>query len=113
MTIVEMLPEIATDMPPSPKYFLLESLAKQKVKTVTSATIQRFTSDGVVIVREGREETMGGMNTVVIAMGTVPVNELAREIEGKVSEIYVIGDAQTPAKAMEAIAAGAEVGRQI
>ena len=113
VTIVEMLPEIASDVAPGPRFFLLQRLAEQKVKVVTSATIQRIVSDGVVVSRDGREETIGGMDTIVLAMGAVSVNELAKEIEGKVSEVHVIGDAQSPAKATEAIAAGAQVGRSI
>lgn len=113
VTIVEMLPEIASDMAPGPKYFLLQRLAEQKVKVITSATIQRIASDGVVVSRDGKEETIGGMDTIVLAMGTVSVTDLAKEIEGKVSEVYVIGDAQTPGKATEAISAGAEIGRKI
>ena len=113
VTIIEMLPDIACDMPPSSKYFLVERLAQQKVKVVTSATVQKITSDGVIVSRDGREETIAGVNTIILALGTASQNELAREIEGKVSEVFVIGDAQTPGKAMEAIAAGAEIGRRI
>ena len=113
VTIVEMLPEIASDVAPGPRFFLLQRLAEQKVKVVTSATIQRIVSDGVVVSRDGREETIGGMDTIVLAMGAVSVNELAKEIEGKISKVHVIGDAQSPAKATEAIAAGAQVGRSI
>jgi hypothetical protein len=46
-------------------------------------------------------------------MGTVSVNELAGEVKDRVSEIHVIGDAERPLKAMDAIAAGARIGRQI
>jgi hypothetical protein len=59
------------------------------------------------------EESLGGMDTIVLALGTKSQGGLAKEIEDKVSELYVIGDAQIPGKAMEAIAAGAEIGRQI
>ncbi|MBM4462547.1 MAG: FAD-binding protein [Chloroflexi bacterium] len=113
VTIIEMLPELAADMAHGPRYFLLQRLAEQKVKAVTSATIQRITSDGVVINHDGKEETIRGMDTIVLAMGAVSVNRLAREIEGKVSQVHVIGDAETPGKAMEAIAAGAQIGRAI
>jgi len=113
VTIVEMLPQIASDVPPGPKYFLLQRLAEQKVKVITSATIQSVVSDGVVVSRDGKVETVGGMDTIVLAMGAVSVNELAKEIEGKVSEVHVIGDAESPAKATEAIAAGAQAGRSI
>ena len=39
--------------------------------------------------------------------------QLAEEIKDKVSELYIIGDAENPATAFEAFAAGAEVGRKI
>ncbi len=42
-----------------------------------------------------------------------PVRRLAEEIRGKVGELHVIGDAESPATAAEAFAAGAEVGRKI
>ena len=36
---------------------------------------------------------------------------LGRELEGKVAELYVIGDAKQPRDALDAIAEGAEVAR--
>ncbi|MBN1613332.1 MAG: FAD-dependent oxidoreductase [Deltaproteobacteria bacterium] len=113
VTVVDMLPDVATDMPVGSKFFLMERLAQQKVKIVTSAAIREILSNGVLVSRDGKEETIGGMDTVVLALGTKSRNELAGEIEGTVGELYVIGDARTPGKAMDAIAAGAEVGRQI
>jgi hypothetical protein len=53
------------------------------------------------------------MDTIVLAMGVAPARKLAEEIKDKVSELYVIGDAEKPATAFEAFAAGAEVGRKI
>ena len=46
-------------------------------------------------------------------MGTQSVDELSKKIKGRVAEVYVIGDAQEPRKALEAIAEGAEIGRKI
>ncbi len=113
VTIVEMLPEIASDIAPGPKFFLLQRLAEQGVRSVTSATIKKITADSVVIDREGKEETIGSMDTIVLALGVASLRELEDELKDKVNEVYVIGDAKTPATAMEAIAAGAEIGRQI
>ena len=79
----------------------------------TQADQERITSDGVVINRDGKEEAIGGMDTIVLAMGAVSVNQLARDIESNVGQVHVIGDAETPGKATEAIAAGAHIGRTI
>jgi 2-enoate reductase len=83
------------------------------VNGITSATIKAFTADGVIITRNGKEEVTSGMDTIVLAMGVAPARKLAEEIKDKVSELYVIGDAEKPATAFEAFAAGAEVGRKI
>ena len=52
-------------------------------------------------------------DTVVIAMGTKPEDGLYRELEGKVSELYLIGDGKRSGKAFEAVHEGAAVARQI
>jgi NADPH-dependent 2,4-dienoyl-CoA reductase/sulfur reductase-like enzyme len=113
VTIVELLPDIAGDMVPGPKYHLLKRLDEQKVNIMTSCSIERFTADGAVVKREGAQETIRGMDTIVLAMGTVADNVLAKQLEGKAKEIYVIGDAEKPGDATEAIAAGAKAGRSI
>jgi 2,4-dienoyl-CoA reductase-like NADH-dependent reductase (Old Yellow Enzyme family) len=63
--------------------------------------------------REVLREVLAAFDTVVLALGAEPENRLARELEGKVAELHVIGDARQPASALAAIAAGNEVGRQL
>jgi NADPH-dependent 2,4-dienoyl-CoA reductase/sulfur reductase-like enzyme len=113
VTIVEMLPEPAADLITVPREALNRKLSESSVTVLTSATIVEFTGDGVIVERNGGRETIDSMDTIVLAMGTVSVNELAVEVKDIVSEIHVIGDAERPVKAMDAIAAGARVGRQI
>jgi len=113
VTIVEMLPQLASDMAMGPRDLLLERLRQNRVVALTSATTVEITADSVVVEHEGHRDTIGGMDTIVLAMGVTSVNELANVIKGKVPEVHVIGDAKTPGKALDAIAAGAEVGRLI
>lgn len=113
VTIVEMLPELARDAIIGRKLLLTKRLAELGVNGITSATIKAFIADGVIITRNGKEEVTSGMDTIVLAMGVAPARKLAEEIKDKVSELYVIGDAEKPATAFEAFAAGAEVGRKI
>lgn len=113
VTIVEMLPELASDMAMGPRDLLLERLRQSQVVALTSATIVEIIADGVVAEHEGHRDTIGGMDTIVLALGVTSVNELADAIKDKGPEVQVIGDAKTPGKALEAIAAGAEVGRNI
>jgi NADPH-dependent 2,4-dienoyl-CoA reductase/sulfur reductase-like enzyme len=107
------LEELAQDMVPWARAALMERLSAYRVNILTSASIKEILDDGVTMLRNGREETIRGVSNVVMARGVQSVNELSKEIEGRVSEIYVIGDAKEPRKAFEAIAEGAEVARQI
>jgi pyruvate/2-oxoglutarate dehydrogenase complex dihydrolipoamide dehydrogenase (E3) component len=113
VTIVEMLPDVAHDEPPAARMLLLERLRQKGVRFITSATVKEITEDGVVIVKDGREETINGMDHIVLACGTKSVNDLRDKIAGKVSEVYVIGDAKRPRRALEAIREGTEVARAI
>ena len=53
------------------------------------------------------------MDHVILALGASPVDALSEKLKGKVGEIHVIGDAQKPRRAVEAIAEGREIGMKI
>jgi hypothetical protein len=59
------------------------------------------------------EKTLRGFDTIVLATGTKRNNHLMEEIKGKSIPTFVIGDAKDPRKAVQAIAEGAEIGRNI
>lgn len=113
ITIVEMVDDIAVDQVPSAKMLLTARLREKGVRTITSATVKEITEDGVVIAIDGREETLSGMTHIVLSCGTKPVDDLSSKLKGGVPEVYVIGDAKEARSALEAIAEGARIGRQI
>lgn len=113
VTLVEALPKIAQDVGSATRYFLLQRLAQEKASIITSASVKRFVKDGAILERNDEEETLSGFDTIVLATGIAPVNELASRIQGKIKEMYVIGDAKQPRKALDAIAEAAEIGRKI
>jgi NADH dehydrogenase FAD-containing subunit len=108
-----MLPEIARDEQDAVKYFLMERLNKYGVKSITSATVKEFLDDGVVYEKDGKEEKLTGFDTIVLAMGAKAYNPLEEKIKGKVSEVYVVGDAVKARKALEAIEEAARVAVKI
>jgi hypothetical protein len=70
--------------------------------------------DRSVVCREGeKQEALRGMKTIILAMGAKSVDALSAQLKDKVPEVYVIGDAKKPRKALEAIAEAAEVARSI
>jgi len=113
VTIIEMLEDIALDVSSFVKPFLMDRLAQWGVKIITHAKVKKITDDGVVVDRNGQEETISGGDNIVLALGTKSVSKLAEQLKGKVPEIYVIGDAKEPRKAVDAVSEGAAVARQI
>jgi 2,4-dienoyl-CoA reductase-like NADH-dependent reductase (Old Yellow Enzyme family)/thioredoxin reductase len=113
VTIVEALPEIATDVPFPVRAFLMDRLKGYGVRTETGFTITEFLEDGVVGEKNGQTVRLTGFDTVIAAMGARSVNPLEEKLKGSVPELYVIGDAASPRKAIDAIEEGARIGASI
>jgi len=113
ITVVEMLEDVALDILPWTKEFLMERLNGYRVNILTSAKVKEILDDGVVFTRNGKEESIRGVSSIILAMGAKSVSDLSEKIKGKVAEVHVIGDAKEPRKALEAIAEGAEIARKI
>ena len=112
ITVVEMLKSIGQDIGLSTRWTIRQDLARHSVKTLTNANAKEITAEGVIVNREGNEILIRG-NTVVIATGTRAVNDLYEKLKERVPEIYLIGDAKAPRKALEAVAEGLAVGRTV
>ena len=113
VTLLELREEIALDSMAEPRHLLLERLREKRVHVIVRARVKEILDDGVVFERDGQEETLRGFEYVILAMGVKPVDTLSKQIEGKVPEVYVIGDATQPRRALDATAGGAEIGRRI
>ena len=113
VTLLELQEEIALDSMAEPRHLLLERLREKRVHVIVRARVKEILDDGVVFERDGQEETLRGFEYVILAMGVKPVDTLSKQIEGKVPEVYVIGDATQPRRALDATAGGAEIGRRI
>ena len=77
------------------------------------AQARRITGKGVEIVRDGKYTEFFEADSVVIAMGMKSGNQLAKELEGRVSSLYQIGDCTQPGKVREAVASGFLAGLQV
>ena len=111
VTIVEMLENIALDEKSMARSLLVQRLKAKGVEIIVGATVTEILSDGLKYTREGREERLGGMDNIILAMGARSENALVEQIAG--IPLHIIGDAKQPRSAMEAIAEGWEVGREI
>lgn len=92
---------------------LLDRLHSKGVTMLTEVSYQEINDRGVVLTtREGERRTIEA-DTVVLAAGARPKDELYRALEGKVDELYLIGDAVEPRNILDAVADGARVGRAL
>ncbi len=112
VTILEMLKRIGQDIGLSTRWSILQDLERYGVKIITEATAKEILPDGVVMEHEGKTEKVP-CDSVVLAMGSRPVQELNEELAGIVPEIHVVGDAKGPRKALDAVWEGYDVGRTI
>jgi 2,4-dienoyl-CoA reductase-like NADH-dependent reductase (Old Yellow Enzyme family)/thioredoxin reductase len=113
ITLVEMTGTVGADFTPDRRYWVLSELAEHEVGILANTTI-RGMSDGMArITHRGHEETIGPFDDVILALGYEPEAGLAGELQGKVAEVYTIGDAVEVRTAVEAIREAAEVARKI
>ncbi|MBM4332630.1 MAG: FAD-dependent oxidoreductase [Deltaproteobacteria bacterium] len=111
VTIVEMLENVALDEKSMARSLLIQRLKSKGVEIIVSAKVVEILPDGVKYLKEGREETLRGMDHIVLAMGAKSENVLSEKIAG--IPTLIIGDAKHPRTALEAIAEGWEIGRKI
>ena len=113
VTILEMLEDVALDGVAGPRHLLLERLREKRVEILTKAEVTEILDDGVVFTRNGQEESIRGVEHVILAMGARPLDSLSAEIKDDVAEVHVIGDAKEPLRVLEATATAAEIARKI
>jgi 2-enoate reductase len=107
VTIVEMLKDILAiaDHCLNNDQALRDMLSERKVNIVADAKVLRITPDHVTYLKDGKETDIQA-DTVIIAAGYHANNSLEEELEKKVSDLTVIGDAQSPRKIINAVHEG-------
>ncbi len=112
VTILEMTEDPASDMYACARELLLEELRRREVRLVPSVTAKEITPDGALVTGPLGEERISGMDHVVIAAGSEPLDELSTAA-GDSLEVHVIGDAAEPRRVLDAIREGSETGRKL
>jgi 2,4-dienoyl-CoA reductase-like NADH-dependent reductase (Old Yellow Enzyme family)/thioredoxin reductase len=106
VTIVEMLPDIATDMESINRAALILNLAQKGAKWLTNMKLWKVTDEGIIAVDKKWAKHAIKAETVVLASGLRPRKQLYEALEGKVPELYLIGDAREPRKILNAVHEG-------
>ncbi len=110
--VLEMLDRIANDVGPSNRWVLLMRLKKAGVRLESRARVIEIMEREVRVQRDRGVEVFVG-DTIVIAVGMRPENNLAGKLRGLVSDVNVIGDAVSPRRIKEAVEEGYLAGMRL
>ncbi|MFW9825071.1 MAG: FAD-dependent oxidoreductase, partial [Candidatus Thorarchaeota archaeon] len=112
ISIIEMLPKIARDIGPATRWSVTMRIARWGIKQYTSSKVIRILDDGVEIEREGNSEIVKA-DTVVIAAGMEPQNELFNVLKEKIPNLHSIGDCSNARRMLEAIHGGYAIAQKL
>jgi pyruvate/2-oxoglutarate dehydrogenase complex dihydrolipoamide dehydrogenase (E3) component len=113
ITLIEMREGIALDLPIHLQHFLNLRLKSKGVEVRTLTKAVRFQKDCLWIEASQGIGKLEGFDSTVIALGSVPNDELAKTVKISISEGYVVGDAVRPRELMEALAEAEEAALKI
>jgi len=102
VTIFEMLDRIGSDIGPLTRWVTRGRLQHLGVKMVKNARVEQITGKGVKANLNG-ETVFLKADSVVLAVGMVSNLKLAKELQGKAKDLYVIGDSSMPGNIAGAI----------
>jgi pyruvate/2-oxoglutarate dehydrogenase complex dihydrolipoamide dehydrogenase (E3) component len=106
VVLIEMMGGIAMDMEPINRADLIAKIQELGIEVLLERKIEEIESEGVLVSnQEGKKERIKG-DIVVLALGSTPIKHLAEELEGKVPEIYEVGDCKQPRKIIDAVYEG-------
>ena len=103
VTLVEMREAIALDLVAHLQHYLNLRLKNKEVQVLTSTKALRFEKDGLWVEDPQGTRKLSGFDSVVISMGSVSDVGLAEGVKKKVSQVFVVGDAEKPREVMEAL----------
>lgn len=114
ITVVEMLSEVARDVPFAEKVALMDEI-EGKVEILTDSKVMEITEDNLILEQNNEKKILTGFDQIIMAIGSKPNNRLYCEIKDAMPdlELYLIGDAKKARKIIHAIAEGNKIGRTV
>jgi 2-enoate reductase len=116
VTGVEMLPQIATDACVGNRDMLLDLVKNKGIEILTSSRVARVTAEGAEITSaDGGAPKVVPCDSVVVAAGSVPRNDLYRSLRERAirADVYNVGDSLQTGEIMNAIWSAYTVAREI
>ncbi len=116
VTIVEAFDSLMTSGRPIPhmnRIMLIDLLTFHNVGVILNSTLIEVTDDAAIITDPQTARRSIKADTIVLSVGYRPDSQLFEELNGKFTELYLIGDARNAANIMTAIWDAYDVARTI
>jgi len=95
------------------KWFLGELLPGLPIDVIGKVTFREITDKGLIVQDRESVSHLVESDSVVFAAGMRADNSLKTQLEGKIPELYEVGDCVSARKIIDAVAEGARVGRLV
>jgi mycofactocin system FadH/OYE family oxidoreductase 2 len=92
---------------------LTERVFQSNIESLPYTTVRGIHGDSVDVVSRGKEDTLTGIDTVVLAGWHAPMTELYFQLKGKVTRVERIGDAIASRTMLEAFHEGERIARGV
>jgi len=103
VTVIEKLSNVIADTFFANRFMLLDLLANNRVQIMVNTSVQEITSDSIIVVNRNFERREIEFDTVVLAVGMKPNQELYNSLTAEISNLYLIGDCKQPRKIHDAV----------
>jgi len=104
---------MAVDVPGCTRALLLRRLVEKGVILMPKVKYEEITQAGLMISSGGSHKTLLRADTIILAAGSNPNNDLFKTLKGQVPECYAIGDCVKPRHILEAVEEGMDVALKI
>jgi 2,4-dienoyl-CoA reductase (NADPH2) len=105
VTIIEMLPQMGKDIGQTTRWVFLKELDLLGVEVLVESEVKAITDDGVLYEKDGDEHTLP-VESVVLALGSRPNDEIEAELKSAGFQYVKIGDVKQPRKIIDAVQEG-------
>ena len=111
--LIEMSDEIGKDIGFQSKPYVMAGLQEAAVDIYVNATCVSFNDGKLVMEKDGRKQVIIGVGALILAVGAKCDRSMEEWIKETGIPYHIIGDAKQTGNMLDAILAGAEVGRMI
>jgi NADPH-dependent 2,4-dienoyl-CoA reductase/sulfur reductase-like enzyme len=110
VTVVELLDDVARDMEAITRKMTLKRLQALPVTILTTTRLVRIEDgEAFVCAPDAREErSLGRFDSVLVAVGHLPNDDLSERLRQRGASVTVVGDASEPRQIFDATRAGRE-----